>query len=797
METQPYQLFNNNAEEGISENFIQILKKCSNPHLICLYGELKNSNKTILNQIINGIISNDFLNLKKPFELLKESEESSNGCNIYGPVKIIDLINKNKIDENQISKDIINDELFFVEIKDFKHLFNSRQSLIDILAILLISSIRIIDISNFDYGKLEIIKKINNLSSILNLKKEFNEEGETIALIQDISLKEKVETKLLIELKNKKNLFETKINDYLLYKKCKTKVICEVLPSYQLVINEVGNYPTCYKIQIKNLIVSILSSLKYNKEINGQKVLDSINIFLEILKKIHFDNFKQGENILNIILTELFKQKIDKIYLNIVDKVNQFDKKIICLIGKIDLIKSFLIDEIKKQLNGNYEIYENSIHNEISSILEIYILKLDLMIKENFYKIKDKINEELIFIYDINGNKKILEYLSKINYQEEININDIKNIIEEEINHQLISKYPSFFECIEIIEKNYKNNIINNTNIQISNYLNNLYFNKPKWENILNLFISEIDKKIINNYKNRILEQNSFREIEREINSNFENLKREIDIYTVNNKFNFYNKKDFINKLQELFIKLKKELSIQLIILKERNQKIIEKSIPNGIYNIIPYFYGKKSIEIKDNNTEKNSYLQLEEFNNSLSQQFEIKYSPINQFYIIKSLYSNKFLSIDYANNNNIILLDKHFGNTQQWHIVSKDDGYEIISELNGFLMDINENNNLTSIISCKPKSGKLNQLFQFKFSIPSSQTQLTKPQSLSSIQYFIRVSYDGVSIADALHSIGIDNSFNYRKKIAEKNKIEGYSGTPNQNIYMLNLLKQGLLIKP
>ena len=32
---------------------------------------------------------------------------------------------------------------------------------------------------------------------------------------------------------------------------------------------------------------------------------------------------------------------------------------------------------------------------------------------------------------------------------------------------------------------------------------------------------------------------------------------------------------------------------------------------------------------------------------------------------------------------------------------------------------------------------------------------------------------------------------------MAAKNEIEGYKGTPEQNTYMLHLLKQGTLIKP
>lgn len=52
-------------------------------------------------------------------------------------------------------------------------------------------------------------------------------------------------------------------------------------------------------------------------------------------------------------------------------------------------------------------------------------------------------------------------------------------------------------------------------------------------------------------------------------------------------------------------------------------------------------------------------------------------------------------------------------------------------------------------------------------------------------------------SIVSALKSVGADSSYAYRKTIAAANGISGYSGTAAQNTQMLNLLKQGKLIKP
>lgn len=52
-------------------------------------------------------------------------------------------------------------------------------------------------------------------------------------------------------------------------------------------------------------------------------------------------------------------------------------------------------------------------------------------------------------------------------------------------------------------------------------------------------------------------------------------------------------------------------------------------------------------------------------------------------------------------------------------------------------------------------------------------------------------------SIVDALKSINVNDSFDFRIKIAKKNGIEDYSGTYSQNVHLLKMLKNGSLLKP
>ena len=73
----------------------------------------------------------------------------------------------------------------------------------------------------------------------------------------------------------------------------------------------------------------------------------------------------------------------------------------------------------------------------------------------------------------------------------------------------------------------------------------------------------------------------------------------------------------------------------------------------------------------------------------------------------------------------------------------------------------------------------------------------LKRPGSGTTVVYFPKYSGSSTSIVEALNAVGADSSYSYRSKIAAKNGISGYSGTPAQNTTMLNKLKAGNLIKP
>lgn len=63
-------------------------------------------------------------------------------------------------------------------------------------------------------------------------------------------------------------------------------------------------------------------------------------------------------------------------------------------------------------------------------------------------------------------------------------------------------------------------------------------------------------------------------------------------------------------------------------------------------------------------------------------------------------------------------------------------------------------------------------------------------------ITYISNQKYLGGSIVDGLKEIDIDSSYEYRKNLAQKNGIDNYRGSYEQNVKLLSLLKKGNLIK-
>ena len=70
------------------------------------------------------------------------------------------------------------------------------------------------------------------------------------------------------------------------------------------------------------------------------------------------------------------------------------------------------------------------------------------------------------------------------------------------------------------------------------------------------------------------------------------------------------------------------------------------------------------------------------------------------------------------------------------------------------------------------------------------------KTKSKTNTKTIKKTNYKGDSIVDGLKSVGVNSSYDNRKKIAQANGIKNYTGTAKQNTELLNKLKKGTLKK-
>lgn len=88
------------------------------------------------------------------------------------------------------------------------------------------------------------------------------------------------------------------------------------------------------------------------------------------------------------------------------------------------------------------------------------------------------------------------------------------------------------------------------------------------------------------------------------------------------------------------------------------------------------------------------------------------------------------------------------------------------------------------------------NKLINAGYDYNAVQNKVNELLNNNNTQYYPKCNNRYLSLIDALKSIGVDNSYTYRKKIAVKNGIGYYIGSSTQNKRLLDKLKSGRLLK-
>ena len=796
---------NDNIEEGLSDKFISKLSQCNNPHIICVYGDARLGKSTKLNQIINGTISNNYYSLREPFKTKLEIHTTqTKGCDFYGPVKVRDLIDRNEIDINDLEgfdRNILNHELFFVDTEGLKSIdIVTKTCIAGILTILQISSIKILYMPTLENEKFEEVAKNSKLSNILRI---FDNVSETIVLIRDVPINDEYKTYLQIDAElnnNQKGIFTEKIGKF--FDKLNAKrAICELLPNYELAKNNYEEYSLAYQMQMKNLIMTFLSKIN-NNDINGTRLIDIIKELIEIFKQVEdIDVMRNTDNALDSILKNTFEQKVNKFYDEINNRIKQLDRTLIGLENNNQGIKDYLIDYTRNGLRETWDIYNDSIKNEVDNIIDKYQYKLSLDINSKSKEIQDKIIDEEKKILTLSQNNDVDGFFKKFTFFEEINQNQVDELIQKIIN-DFFAKLENEFNCLspkfkQEVQEYLKNNLNENLKYRINSM--------PTRENYLIKIFEEIKLTISNPFVFELLNK-SKEEIEK--NLELEVLKSKIDLYLSQINVIQPNKEDFQKKLKELYEDIINKLKQRIVSIEkdEDIKKFLEaqlkgRTIANAMYIIKPISIQNKVVNMDNNN------LLIGEFKNENRQKFNIEYDSFHKCYTIQNVENGQFLTCD---DSTIFFSGKNNNENQQWHIANNDNGgYEIILEKNKKLMQVEENANNGSGVSCQEKKGKPNQTFYFEATtktMPPPPKPKEPPRYIPppqpQVNYFPRPNWhypyiNQVSIVDALGSVGYPNDRAYRIRIGARNNIPGTPLSPDYNTRMLNLMKEGRLIIP
>lgn len=498
-----------------------------------------------------------------------------------------------------------------------------------------------IDFKKVDEEYKKINNKINELSTVKKIQNEINEN------INLLNNEKNNLTKLINENKNYKN-------DELIYNYNKNALT--LLNPFYNKINECKNkieknnmLKINYNLELEELNKKIkLNEKEYNNIDNYTKELDSINTSLIDLNNtiLSITNFKNYYKDLLVLITNFKKvnedfdflnnkyRNMEELYYNSLAGILalKLENNKPCLVcgsvthpspAKLD--KEVLTKEeldILKEEKENKESEKNNITNKIDIINTK--LESELIVKNSDYELEyiknniDKIELDFLNKKDILNNKKISlqKQIEKINNEKISNekllssfltkIDNIKNNnleLENEVNENKNILENNYLE-LKTNEEEYKNNLIDinsyhKLEIKINNYNNNLLTLKTKINSLENITKEKVYKDI--NYLNIELEK---LEVEKTDKSNKrDNILNKYNMYKISldNIKNNYKK---ISRVSDEYLLIKTLSDTANGYLKGKHKIIFENYVQSSYLNIILNEANKRLSKMTDSRYE-------------------------------------------------------------------------------------------------------------------------------------------------------------------------------------------------
>jgi DNA polymerase III delta prime subunit/outer membrane murein-binding lipoprotein Lpp len=113
----PFVILEDN-ELHLNEKVLQSIRASTNPHIILFSGPTRTGKSTTMNNILHGCSQGKYYQPKERiFDSAESARSVTRGCNVYGPIKLSALLNKNDLvlEEND-------SDLFFIDSEGFNSL---------------------------------------------------------------------------------------------------------------------------------------------------------------------------------------------------------------------------------------------------------------------------------------------------------------------------------------------------------------------------------------------------------------------------------------------------------------------------------------------------------------------------------------------------------------------------------------------------------------------------------------------------------------------------------------------------
>ena len=500
-----------NNELILNEEVLKIIEQSENPRLLLFYGTTRQGKSTTLNQIIRGNINSwSYIN-KSPFKSQTSQNSLTEGCDIYGPIKCSELLNRHKLKIKLKSES----DIFFCDTEGLFSLNGQSKTLIPgILTLLQICTFSVIMINNVP--DINTVTQITSEIQFSKILQQINSELKSPLIAVYISGYQ-VDVIGIDDFEGCKAEYQARrdeTSDLILNHMNKnfphlniTKIDYKVIPGGPFIKNFPGEpnhddlNAQLYWDSIHNIVREFVLFCNKSNNQSSVKLISLMKVVFGIFKDFkELPNDPDLSNVLIKYIGDLFDkysiQQFEKINLEIQnDLKNNFDIYI-----KMLYDNNLAINKLNECIEQNLiDVYKSLIPDKMKNFIDKAILQLKNAIvnqleKEFEIKCKEILSNDYILIHIDNIKKEI----EKADFQEDINMDIVKNYVViwnniDKENEKLFSYFKNNKpQNIEILK--------NNFNDTIEKIIQNLISKKIVWKDFFEDKKKMIQKEINNHY---------------------------------------------------------------------------------------------------------------------------------------------------------------------------------------------------------------------------------------------------------------------------------------------------------